>query len=212
MLILLGACSPETGPASGEEAAGLDAEASPAVQPEAEQGRPPVQFDLEEVPSKRPASQLLAAELVREEWAKAENREICAPVAFLSDAGARGTARRAEFSAGWAVAFDTPAQRSAYGVAGPGPVPADMAKAAQQAERLGAQWPYFTTLPNLPTPAFAGYGVEGAEDYPSDNPGGRGLNSLAYVRVGGQKCTYNVWSRLGRAHLEALMVSLRILN
>ena len=41
------------------------------------------------------------------------------------------------------------------------------------------------------------------------NPDGRGLNSGAYVRVGGERCTYNLWSRLGRAHLEVLLDSLR---
>ena len=58
-------------------------------------------------------------------------------------------------------------------------------------------------------PAFAGYGIEGAAAYPADNPAGRGVNSLAYLRVGGQQCTYNVWSRLGRSHLETLLDALR---
>ena len=47
------------------------------------------------------------------------------------------------------------------------------------------------------------------QPYPADNPDGRGLNSVAYVRVGGERCTYNLWSRLGRAHLEVLLDSLR---
>jgi hypothetical protein len=151
----------------------------------------------------------LAAALVRAEWRKADNRESCAPLAFTTDAGAPAKPRRANFAGGWAVAFDTPDTRSAYGIAGPGLIPADAAPPAEQAERLGAQWPHFATLAGLPAPAFAGYGVEGAEGYPADNPEGRGLNSLAYLRVGGQACTYNVWSRLGRAHLEALLESLR---
>jgi hypothetical protein len=38
------------------------------------------------------------------------------------------------------------------------------------------------------------------------------LQSVAYVRVGGQDCTYNVWSRISRAHLEALLDNLRLLR
>ena len=163
--------------------------------------------------SAEPASgaEPIAAALVRAEWRKADNRETCAPIAFTTDGGAPATARRANFSGGWAVAFDTPQVRSAYGVAGPGVLDSDTAPTAAQAERLGGQWPEFDTLPALPQPAFAGYGIEGGGAYPQDNPEGRGLNSLAYVRVGGQRCTYNVWSRLGRAHLETLLRSLRML-
>lgn len=157
------------------------------------------------------APEPLAAGLVRTEWRKSDDPGACEPIAFTTDGGAPATARRASFSGGWGIAFDTPAIRSAYGVAGPGVIGGDEAPPAAQAERLGAQWPHFTTLADLPAPAFAGYGVEGAEPYPADNPEGRGLNSIAYVRVGGQTCTYNVWSRLGRAHLEALLASLRLL-
>jgi hypothetical protein len=156
-----------------------------------------------------PAPEPLAAALVRAEWAKSNDREDCGPLAFTTDGGVPATARRAEFSGGWGVAFDTRQVRSAYGVAGPGVIPGDEAPPAAQAERLGRQWPHFTTLARLPAPAFAGYGIEGAQEFPADNPDGRGLNAVAYVRVGGERCTYNVWSRLGRAHLEALLDSLR---
>jgi hypothetical protein len=156
-----------------------------------------------------PAPKPLAAALVRAEWARSKDRESCGPLAFTTDGGAPATARRAEFSGGWGVAFDTAQVRSAYGLAGPGVIDGDAAPPAAQAERLGAQWPHFTTLAGLPAPAFAGYGVEGAQPYPADSPDGRGLNSVAYVRVGSERCTYNVWSRLGRAHLEVLLDSLR---
>jgi len=159
-----------------------------------------------------PAPTPLAADLVRTEWRKSDRPDECAPIAFTSNGGAPAAARRANFSGGWAVAFDTPEVRSAYGVAGPGILDGDDAPPAAQAERLGKQWPHFTTLASLPAPAFAGYGVEGAQDYPADSPDGGGLNSVAYVRVGGQQCTYNVWSRLGRAHLEVLLDSLRMLE
>ena len=161
--------------------------------------------DKGETPEARP----IAQELILREWSKAENRDECAPIGFTKDGGASADPRRASFAGGWAVAFDTPDLRSAYGVAGPGIVPADRADA--QTERLRDQWPYFMQLPDLPQPSFAGYGIEGAQPYPAENPEGRGMNSLAYVRIGGQGCTYNLWSRLGRAHLELLLNSLRIL-
>lgn len=154
-----------------------------------------------------PAPQPLAVDLTRNEWKTAANREDCAPLVFTSDGGAPAEARRANFSGGWGVAFDTDEVRSAYGVAGPGVVDGD--RAGGQESRLRSQWPYFTVLDDLPQPAFAGYGLEGAQPYRSEVPDGVGDNSLAYVRVGGQTCTYNVWSRLGRAHLEVLLQSLR---
>lgn len=153
----------------------------------------------------------LAAELTRLEWGKAENRKACAPIVFTDRGGAAFNARPAEFSGGWAVAFDLPGQRSAFGVAGSGLLPADKDDPAVQEQRLKAQWPHFRRLPGLPQPSFAGYGLEGAKDYAPDAPDGVGESSLAYVRVGGQECLYNVWSKLGRAHLETLLDSLRML-
>ncbi|MGV3555473.1 MAG: hypothetical protein ACO1OD_09470 [Croceibacterium sp.] len=155
-----------------------------------------------------PEPSLVAEAFIVGEWGKAENREVCAPLAFVVTQ-ARGAPRSALFEGGWGVAFDLPNLRSAYGVAGPGPVAVDGAPPSAQRDRLQDQWPYFMDLDALPQASFAGYGIEGAEAYPADNPAGRGLNSLAYVRVAGQACTYNVWSRLGRGHLEKLLGALR---
>ncbi|WP_144095268.1 hypothetical protein [Croceicoccus sediminis] len=149
----------------------------------------------------------LAVDLTRNEWKTAANRDECAPLILTSDGGAGGEPRRANFAGGWGVAFDTDEVNSAYGVAGPGVIPAD--KADGQENRLRDQWPHFMQLPDLQQPAFAGYGLEGAKPYRAEAPDGVGDNSLAYVRFGGQTCTYNVWSRLGRAHLEVLLQSLR---
>jgi hypothetical protein len=134
------------------------------------------------------------------------------PVAFADDGRKGGTPRRANFGGGWAVAFDLPRERSAYGVAGTGKLPDDDASHAEQRRKLIAQWPLFRDLSGLPQPAFAGYGVEGAKVYPADDPQGLDANSLAYVRIGGQSCLYNVWSQLGRAHLELLLDNLRLVE
>ena len=42
--------------------------------------------------------------------------------------------------------------------------------------------------------------------------GGTGPNQLAYVRIAGQQCLYNVWSRLGKEHLELLLRELRFVE
>ncbi|MCW1382926.1 hypothetical protein OLX02_08825 [Novosphingobium sp. KCTC 2891] len=150
----------------------------------------------------------MADGLIRAQWRKAENRARCAPLHFTDTAGADGTPRPARFSGGWAVAWDQPGRRSAFGLAGTSLLPMDDKPASEHRARLAGQWPLFRDLEQLPRPAFAGYGIEGAQPYPAGNPDGHGLNSLAYVRVGGQTCTYNVWSRLGRAHLESLLENL----
>lgn len=158
--------------------------------------------------SVRPA---LAGEAnVLAEWRKAENRRDCAPIAFADIGTPAGTPRRAYFGGGWGVAFDLPGQRSAYGVAGAGLLPGDEDAMAAKRQDLIGQWPYFRDLGELPQPAFAGYGLEGAKAYAPENPSGNGDHSLAYVRVAGQKCLYNVWSRLGRRHLERLLDGLRL--
>lgn len=151
----------------------------------------------------------IAADLIRAEWMNADNKEICPPIAFADAGDADGTERHAEFSGGWGVAFDLPGLRSAYGIAGTGLTDEpDMAKARTA---LASQWSLFRDIVTLPQPAFAGYGQEGARAYASDNPDGTGVNSLAYVRMAGAPCLYNVWSRLGRAHLELLLGSLHAL-
>lgn len=154
---------------------------------------------------------LIGAALIRRQWAKAENSSSCAPVGFIDDAGAAGVPRAATFSGGWAVAFDLPDQRSAYGVAGPGLIAADDGPPYAQSRRLTAQWPYFRELDALTAPSFAGYGLAGAKPYSRANRDGKGEQSLAYVRIHQQGCTYNVWSRISRAHLEALLDNLRML-
>jgi hypothetical protein len=127
-------------------------------------------------------------EVYRTEWARAENRDHCALLAFASLGDGEGaTSRRANFSGGWAVAYDTKSVRSAFGIAGTGSKASDPAY---------SEWAYTR---NWGDGNSAGYGPEG----------GTGPNQLAYLRVTGQDCLYNVWSRLGREHLEFLLEQLR---
>ncbi len=125
------------------------------------------------------------------EWREAENRATCAPVAFATPLqGAQAAPRAATFSGGWAVAYDLPQQRSAFGIAGTG-VRAD--------EPSYDEWPYRRTWADG---SSAGWGPEG----------GSGPRQLAYLRIAGQGCLYNVWSELGREHLEALLAQIRFVE
>lgn len=127
-----------------------------------------------------------------EQWRKAENRATCAPVAPAAlGSGDGAVARAATFAGGWGVAYDLPGNRSAFGVAGAGVV------AGQPGQ---ATWPNNVRWADGST---AGYGPEG---------GGAGPNQLAYLQIAGQGCLYNVWSRLGREHLEYLLGQLRFVD
>lgn len=124
-------------------------------------------------------------------WSRAENRDGCALIALLGTEATQGaTARTATFSGGWGVAYDQPDLRSAFGVAGTGVKAADPAYDA---------WPHRLRWSDG---SSVGYGPEG----------GTGPNQLAYLTIAGQDCLYNVWSQLGRVHLEQLLETLRLVD
>ena len=204
---ILTACQPETQQnESRTKPANTAAEkAVPAVQV-------PSNDVTEEGGSATPSPTPIAAQRTLTEWQKAENRASCAPLAFTDDGGAAAVVRAASFAGGWAVAFDQPQARSLYGIAGTGVAIANTDEAVAE---VRAQWPLQRSLGGkaggLPEGAMAGYGVEGAAPYPGSNPGGTGLQSLAYVVIPGQTCLYNVWSKLGRRHLETLLDGLTLL-
>ena len=127
-----------------------------------------------------------------QQWAKAENRATCALVAFrdVGDRGVGAKPRAANFSGGWAVAYDLPDVRSAFGIAGAG-VKAD--------DPSYNKWPY---IEQWDDGSKVEYGPEG----------GTGPNQLAYLRIEGQDCLYNVWSHLGKEHLEALIREIRFVE
>lgn len=162
----------------------------------------------------RQRAPLLGESIALAQWRKAANRATCAPLALTSDAGAGGVPRPATFSGGWAVAFDQPDRRSAYGVAGVSALPEDRMDFALLVDRLARQWPYvrrWDSGDNLPAGSAAGYGLEGFADYPPGSSG-FGRQSVAYLRIPGQSCLYNVWSRLGRDHLERLLSELAMVR
>ena len=127
----------------------------------------------------------------RQVWSDAQNRASCALVAPASlGAGTGAVPRPASFSGGWSVAYDTPDTRSAFGIAGTGSLPSSDTYDG---------WPNRVQYTDG---SWARYGPEG----------GTGPNQLAYVRIATQGCLYNVWSRLGVAHLEHLLAALRFVE
>ena len=134
------------------------------------------------------------------QWRVAENRSYCPPAAFLDDGGMGGRPGQRYYGGGWGVGFSIEGRANAYGIAGAG--------GRLSAGPAFAGWPYHRTYPR----GVADYGISGGGSYPADNPDGQGEQSLAYVRIDGQDCLYNVWSHLGRRHLEHLLDRIRIVQ
>jgi hypothetical protein len=122
-----------------------------------------------------------------DEWRKAENRAGCAPL-WLDNVAATVKIRGRYFAGGWGVTVRNP-QR--WGVAGAGVIaePSDLEKWKFHRETAAG--------------IRAGYGLEGFN---------MGPDWLAYVHVPGQSCMYNVWSSVGKEHLEALVDHLRVVE
>jgi hypothetical protein len=207
LLLLATGCSDKTGEAQDAAAA-----KSPSTRASATPAPVPTNLPSSAYAAPSPGEpQTSAAErMVLAVWRKAANRKTCAPLTFGSTNEFEASPRAAVFSGGWGVAFDLPGSRSAYGIAGTGHVPEAPGDSRLQRQRLFEQWPLFRDLPDLPSPAFAGYGYEGEQTYGAAAAKRSGGKHLAYVRVGGQACDYNVWSRMGRAHLETLLANLRL--
>ncbi len=139
------------------------------------------------------AAPLRAAEVPQvysDVWNRAANKSTCALVALTQHNQPNATPRAATFSGGWAVAYDLPDVRSAFGIAGAG-VSADGA--------TYDAWPHKRSWADGST---VGYGPEG----------GTGPNQLAYLRIAGQGCLYNVWSRVSKQHLESLLNGIRFVR
>jgi len=139
-----------------------------------------------------PISRLEVPTTYVEQWTKAENRDTCALVAFrtLGEKGAGAQLRAANFAGGWAVAYDFADLRSAFGIAGAG---------VKAEDPSYDKWPYVYEWGDG---SKVEYGPEA----------GTGPNQLAYLRIQGQDCLYNVWSRLGREHLEELIREIRLVK
>jgi hypothetical protein len=160
-----------------------------------------------------PPRPLIGQDVALAVWSHAQNRSQCAPLALAWNGGLPGSPRMADFGAGWGVSFDTSRTRSVYGFAGTGSLMPQDAQSAAAKRKALANWPYQREVGRsgrLPRGSFAGYGLEGRGRYSMANPLGQGQRSLAYLRIPGQACLYNVWSKVSRAHLEKLLDNLQL--
>ena len=139
-----------------------------------------------------PLPRAIVPDVYLQQWEKAENRDTCAMIAprAVGPEGEGATPRAANFSGGWAVAYDLPGVRSAFGIAGAG---------VKASDPSYDKWPY----------AYE-WGDGSKVEYGPE--GGQGPKQLAYVKIQGQECLYNVWSALGREHLELLLRELRFVR
>ena len=128
-----------------------------------------------------------------QQWRKADNRKNCALLVLPRNASAHlpnAKSRPAPFSGGWAIAYDTPKQRSAYGVANAG---------TTSKRDLYEGWAY---RKNYADGSYVTLGREG------NNPQGK---MLAYL-VLNNGCFYNIWSQLSSEHLQKIIGQLRYVN
>ena len=178
--------------------------APPAAEPSAQTSAPSSEPAHPPIPDEAPPASLApwraapipASSIPRvylDVWRVAANRSRCAllaPVALGAE-DSSAAPRKATFSGGWAVAYDLPQLRSAFGIAGSASDPQD--------PDVYSKWPNNISWPDG---SSASYGLEA----------GTGPNWLAYVKIPGQECLYNVWSRRGQSHLEAIIRSLRFVS
>ncbi len=126
--------------------------------------------------------------VLAEEWRKAANREWCSGLfsEFLFDWSG---IRAANFSDGWAVAYDSSDQRSLFGIAGAAVMaPAD----------VGIRWPNRIRFDDG---TVFGWGGEGFDE---SNP-----RRLGELSLPGEGCLYQIWSEAGDDPLVEIAKSLR---
>jgi hypothetical protein len=195
---LLAACNPAPPPAPeaakppSEAATDVAAAEDIADAPEIvlEQEDTPPEFDPAPWSGAKLGADAVPAVFVQQ-WRKAGNRATCAPIAPVDLAGHdQAVPRAATFSGGWAVAYDEPGLRSAFGIAGAGVVADGLADSIWPDELRWADG------------SVSRYGLEG----------GTGPGHLAYLEIDGQGCLYNVWSKHGEAHLLGLLDRLRFVE
>ena len=126
-----------------------------------------------------------------EEWRRSENQLWCSALYPVATGVDDATLRRAEFSGGWALAWDLPDLRSAFGVAGVG---------SPAWEDIGIRMPATVAYGDQ----VVGFGGEGFDDAATQR--------LAEFSIPGQLCAYQVWSNLGDEHLLELVDSLRLVE
>lgn len=162
---------------------------------------------LPAAPWSKPAlSAKQVAPVFQQQWQQAGRKAACAAIAPLNLGKVAGAKpRSANFGSGaWAVAYDKPGLpgrkpdgsfcancgRGAFGIAG------------TSVDASAPQYQGFPYQRRWADGSQANYGLSG----------GTSLPYLAYLTVANQRCLYNVWSFLGREHLEYFLEQLRFVK
>ncbi len=157
--------------------------------------------------SKPPLSPNQVPKVFIEQWRQTKKRgSVCAALAPINLGKGQGAKPRvANFGTGaWANAYDKPGLpgrrpdgsfcancgRGAFGIAG------------TSGDANEPSYPGFPFHRQWADGSRADYGLEG----------GKSLPYLAYLKINNQRCLYNVWSFLGRDHLEYLLQHLRFVK
>ena len=158
-----------------------------------EEGRvDPEENSLPAPPWSSTTLELIAVDpVIVDEWMAAENQLWCSALYPAELDPDDAEIRAAQFAGGWALAWDLPDLRSAFGVAGVGLSPAE-----DTGIRMINQVHYEGVV--------VGYDGEGFD--PSNE------RRLAEFAIPGQGCVYQVWSELGDDHLVSLVDSLRFVS
>jgi hypothetical protein len=172
----------------------LPATTAPIAQDTAPWGGPPIAADV--VP-----------EILAEQWERSEVKGFCSALYPSGTLPEDAAIRSANWSGGWAVAWDLPAGpgrfadgnycadcgRGVFGLAGSHRADGDETEiwAGQMSWADGSK---------------AGFGYEGLGD------GSAGEPHLMYLLAQGEGCLYNVWSFLGEDHLLGLVAGLRFVE
>jgi hypothetical protein len=153
----------------------------------------------ERLPARAAPRPLLSA------WQRADNRAWCAPLApsTLGGVGAGARPRQSAFAGGWAVEFD---KQGAPGVTGRGEACATCGRGSFGIAGTSLTADGADELIGAGARPFTDGGRIAIQD-PGEEP-----VAVATLVVGGQDCVYQVWSFLGREHLDELVAGLRLVD
>lgn len=168
-------------------------------------------------PGKEPSS-IWGETLILQSWVNAENARTCAPIGSrFGNANMKSALvvpSRPSTQVGWAILFNHPDGALAYSIEGMGSYAPDEEGDSEEVRRaeLQKKWPAFRALPQLAPGAYAVYMALGEPLHNPQNPDGVGMATKAFVRIPGQKCTYNIADRISRVHLEHFLDGLRMIK
>lgn len=137
-------------------------------------------------------------------WRRAENHGWCAPLAPTTlGAGEGARARSGAYAGGWSLEFD---KRGVAGMTARGDVCETCGRGAFGVAGTAMSTDEAEDLVGATATVLADGGridVQASGEDPA---------AVATIVVPGQQCVYQVWSFLGRAHLDELVSSLRLVD